>query len=162
MARITRLRPCRDSCRRRISRKGRPPTVAITLGAFPVMVLNREPAPPHSTIASGVLGIYRLPFTSKRLVVHFFRLIDHDVTSLAREGERNAQQLFQPLPQGLPPLRRNEEQHKAATASAQKLASQSAGTEPGLVDLINACIRDLLCQRSLYLPALVQQAAELI
>src|SRR5208282_6075511 len=103
-----------------------------------VILLNRRPAPPHNNMASGMLGICPCPLRDERSVVHLLRLMQCSLTTFISEGERNAQQLFQSHPQGLPPLGRHVEKHKATAASAQELTSQSAGTEPGLVDLIDA------------------------
>src|SRR5947209_4631930 len=88
-ARITRSKPCRCSCFRSNSRKGRPAISAIDFGEFAWTLRRRVPAPPQRITASGVSGIDEGPFVHQRVAVDFFRLVYHHVAALIREAERD-------------------------------------------------------------------------
>src|SRR5215469_6255654 len=79
-----------------------------------------------------------------------------------REQERHAQQVFESRAQFLSPLRRHEEQHKAATAGSKKLATQGTGAATCLINFIEAAVGYVSRECSLNLPGLVQQMAEFI
>ncbi len=96
-ARIARWKPCRRSCRSSSSRKGRPATSAIPLGASPITLRKPKARATAQHDGIGHLGIDNVPLTDQRLVVHFFRLVNHNMAALVGEGKRNAQQLLQPL-----------------------------------------------------------------
>ena len=106
------------------------------------------------------MAIDHIPFIRQRLIVLIFRFVDHYVTSPSREAEGNAQQLFQSLTQGFPPLGRHEKCHKPAATGAQKFPSQCSCAEPGFIDLVERRVGDFLRQGSLDFPALVQQAGQ--
>src|SRR5215472_1588457 len=124
----------------------------MALGVSAVTLRSRRPAPPHNTMASGMLGINFAPRLGKRFVINLLRFIHDYVAAPVGEGKGNAQQVLQASSQLAATFRRYEEEHEAASAGAQQLAAQSPGTAPRLVDVIDAGIADSSCQRSLDFP----------
>src|SRR5580704_9108971 len=145
---MTRVKPCRRSCRSGRSRNGRPAILAIDFGPSPVTLLNRSPAPPQRTIASGISGIDFRPLSRQRLVVGIFGLIENNVAAHLREGERNAQELLQTRAQRGSLFRGHVEEHKSTAACAQKLPTESARADPGFVNFVDVSVRDHLSKRS--------------
>src|SRR5215472_7108088 len=134
----------------------------MALGASAVILRRRRPAPPHSTMESGMLGIDIASFLSQRLVIKLLWLIHEYVGAPVGESKGNAQQVLQLSPEVVFTVRRNKEQHKATAAGAQQLTAKSAGAAPGVVDLINVGIADGLRQRSLDEPGLMKQPSKFI
>src|SRR5690242_14963864 len=89
-AKITRSKPFRRNCLSNNSRNGRPATSAIGLGAWPITLRRRRPAPPHIMTASGVSGIDDTTLRGQRFIVHLVGLVNDYVTASGTEGEGNA------------------------------------------------------------------------
>src|SRR5262249_44299445 len=106
---------------------------AMAFGAPAVRLRSLRPAPPHSNMGSGMLGIALALFFGQRFVINLFWLIHQNASAPAGEGKGNAQQVLQTLSEFTPAFPRNKEEHETASTSAQQLAAKSAGAAPELV-----------------------------